>query len=159
MRNNTLTYDLSPLFRSSIGFDRFDDLFDSALRTTNQSSGGYPPYNIERDGDDDYRVTLAVAGFTRDELDIEVEKGVLKIAGKAQQDVAQEGDNSRQTLYRGIAKRGFERRFQLDDTIKVVGADLENGLLTVNLKREIPEHQKPRRIEIGGSTPVLDHAA
>ncbi len=144
------TYDLSPLFRSTVGFDRFDRLFDSALRLADQAPS-FPPYNIERVNETGYRITMAVAGFSRDELDVTLEKGVLTVRGRAQSDEATDNgeDASHQILYRGIAKRAFERRFQLDDTIRVVGADLDHGLLAIDLVREVPEHAKPRQIEIG----------
>jgi len=152
------TYDLSPLFRSTVGFDRFDRLFDSALRLADQAPS-FPPYNIERVSDTEYRITMAVAGFSRDELDVTLEKGVLTVRGRAQTD--DEGgeteEDGRQILYRGIAKRAFERRFQLDDTIRVVGADLDHGLLAIDLVREVPEHAKPRQIEIG--TRAIDTSA
>lgn len=147
------TYDLSPLFRSTVGFDRFDRLFDSALRMAD-TAPSFPPYNIERNGENAYRITMAVAGFSRDELDVTLEKGVLTVRGRSLTDQADQADEAsedadRQILYRGIAKRAFERRFQLDDTIRVVGADLDHGLLSIDLVREVPEHAKPRQIEIG----------
>ncbi len=136
-------FDLSPLLRSSVGFD---DLFrlSESLGRFDQSSQGYPPYNIEKLGEDDYRITLAVAGFSPDELDVTLEDRTLTISGRSSDD---ENDN-RQYLYRGIAKRAFERSFRLADTVRVESATFENGLLTITLKREIPEHMKPRKIDI-----------
>ncbi|WP_262690702.1 Hsp20 family protein [Kordiimonas aestuarii] len=135
------TFDLSPLLRSSVGFDHLNRLLDSTLNT--EQSAPYPPYNIEKLSEDDYRVTMAVAGFAPDELTVTVQEGMLLIAGKAQDD-----DKDRRYLHRGIAKRAFERRFELADTIQVGDARFENGLLLVELKREIPEHKRPRQIDI-----------
>src|SRR5690348_7451062 len=147
-------FDFSPLFRSTIGFDRLMRLADAATRGA--SDGGYPPYNIEKTGEDSYRLTMAVAGFGQPDLDIRVQENALFIAGKA----AKEDEGSRY-LHRGIARRAFERRFQLADTIKVVGASLDNGLLHVDLARELPEAMKPRKVAIGtASTPkVIDQKA
>lgn len=145
------TFDLSPLLRSSIGFDRFDHLFDTASRLED-STGGYPPYNIEKQGDDKYRVTLAVAGFKQDELNIVQHDTVLVVSGKAVEQT-QEGADAPRYLHRGIARRAFERRFQLADYVKVVGASLDNGLLHVELERVIPETMKPRKIEIAKAAP------
>lgn len=141
------TYDLSPLFRSTVGFDRLGRLLESAM-TGDDVSNGYPPYNIEKLGDDAYRITMAVAGFGPEDIEITAQPGSLVVTGKARKD-ADEG----QFLYRGIAGRAFERRFQLADYIKVTGATLVNGLLHVELAREIPEAMKPRsiRIETGGN--------
>lgn len=136
--------DLTPLYRSTVGFDRVANILDSALRT-NQSSAGYPPYNIEVTGENEYSITLAVAGFTEQEIDIQVENGTLTVAGKKSKD-----DGSKQFLYQGIATRSFERKFNLADYVRVDGADLKNGLLTVNLTKEIPEAMKPRKIHING---------
>ncbi len=135
-------FDLSPLLRSTIGFDRFDRLFDAALRDAADNS--YPPYNIEKQGEEQYRITMAVAGFREEDLDVTVKENTLLITGKAQPE-----DDKVSYLHRGIAGRAFERRFELADTIKVTGAKLENGLLDIELAREIPEAQKPRRILIG----------
>lgn len=143
------TIDLTPLYRSSIGFDRFGSLLDSALRS-NQSQSSYPPYNIEVTGDYKYAISLAVAGFTQKDLELEVEKGVLTISGnKADQ------DENHQYLYQGIATRSFERKFNLADHVEVTGASLDNGLLTVHLVKEIPEEMKPRKIEIDSDSTVL----
>ncbi|HEV2612071.1 MAG TPA: Hsp20 family protein [Noviherbaspirillum sp.] len=139
MRN----FDFSPLYRSAIGFDRLAQLFDEAQRAESQPS--YPPYNIELVSEDKYRITMAVAGFDRSELEIETERDTLKITGRK---VKEEG--KRTFLHRGIAARDFEHRFQLADHVKVVGAKLENGLLNIELAREIPEALKPRKIEING---------
>jgi molecular chaperone IbpA len=140
-------FDFSPLFRSTIGFDRLARLVDSASRF-DTASPAYPPYNIESTGEDSYRLTMAVAGFSRDELDITVEKNSLVISGKAHK----EGEETQgRYLHRGIARRAFERRFSLADHIKVAGASLDNGLLHVDLVREVPEEAKPRQITIGES--------
>ncbi|HWB47652.1 MAG TPA: Hsp20 family protein [Stellaceae bacterium] len=138
-------FDFSPLFRSTIGFDRLARLVDSATRF--DAAPTYPPYNIEATGEDAYRLTMAVAGFVRDEIDITVEKNSLVIAGKAQKE-DDEAANGR-FLHRGIARRAFERRFSLADHIKVTGASMDNGLLHVDLVREVPEEAKPRQIKIG----------
>lgn len=144
------TIDLSPLYRSSIGFDRMGSLLDNALRS--QKAGvGFPPYDIESTGENRYAITLAVAGFDESELDIQVENGVLSVRGKKSDEV-----EDRSYLYRGIANRSFERKFNLADHVEVSGADLKNGLLTVSLVREIPEAMKPRSIAISqGAT--LEH--
>ena len=136
------SYDLTPLYRSTVGFDRIFDLLDTVSNKV--ESSGYPPYNIERFGEDDYRITLAVAGFGESDIDIEVHENALTITGNRS-----EADTSREFLHQGIAGRAFERRFQLADHVKVTGASLENGLLNVDLKREIPEAKKPRKIAIG----------
>ena len=137
--------DLSPLLRSTIGFDQINRLFDAAMRGE-QGDQAYPPYNIEKVDDESYRISMAVAGFTEDDLDLTLENGVLVISGKAQDD---EAEKSRNYLYRGIARRAFERRFRLAETIKVLGASFENGLLNIDLRREVPEHMKPQKIQIG----------
>jgi len=138
------TYDFAPLFRTAIGFDRLARLMDSAVSAPEASS--YPPYNIEKTGDDTYRMTMAVAGFSPEDLDITVKENTLVVSGR----VAAEA-NKGEVLYRGIAGRAFERRFVLADHIVVEGADLRNGLLHVGLKRVVPEALKPRRIAIGGA--------
>lgn len=135
------TFDLSPLYRSAIGFDRLANMIDSASRNEQQPS--YPPYNIELLGENAYRISMAVAGFSKEELDIQSEEGSLIIKGAKQAD-----DQERTYLYQGIAGRNFERRFQLADHVKVTKANLENGLLHVDLVREIPEAMKPRQISI-----------
>ncbi len=138
------TFDLSPLYRNTVGFDRLFSLLDSA---GNVEGGAptYPPYNIERTGENAYRVTVAVAGFTPEELSIEVKENTLSLRGEK---AAQGGGEASQVLYRGIAARAFERRFQLADHVEVKGASLENGLLHVDLVRNIPEAKKPRLIPI-----------
>lgn len=136
------TYDLTPLYRSAIGFDRLAHMIDSALRTDAQPS--YPPYNVELVEEDRYRITMAVAGFDRSELEIETERDTLKVTGRKQKEPSE-----RTYLHRGIAARDFEHRFQLADHVRVVGAGLENGLLSIELVRELPEAMKPRKIEIG----------
>jgi len=136
-------FDFSPLFRSTIGFDRLARMVDTATRVDN-SALSYPPYNIEKTGEDAYRLTMAVAGFAREEIDITVHENTLIVTGKAQN----EQENGRY-LHRGIARRAFERRFSLADHIKVSGASLDNGLLHVELVREVPEAMKPRTIAIG----------
>lgn len=145
------TIDLTPLYRSSIGFDRLGSLLDTALRGE-QSAPGYPPYDIEVHGENQYAITLAVAGFDRGELDIQVEKGVLTVSGKKQN-----GKEERKFLYRGIANRSFERKFNLADYVEVTDAELNNGLLTISLAKEIPEEMKPKTIPIHGSGTVLEH--
>ena len=140
-------FDLSPLFRTAIGFDRLASALESATRV---DSGGYPPYNIESTGEDQYQITLAVAGFGADEIEIETRDNLLKVVGKKGADVA-----DRNYLYRGIANRNFERSYQLADYVRVDGAELKDGLLHVNLVREVPEAMKPRRIEIRGQDDKL----
>jgi molecular chaperone IbpA len=145
--------DFAPLLRSSVGFENLNRLIDFATRGDN-GGDAYPPYNIEKVGDDQYRVQVAAAGFAADELDITVHETTLIIAGKARDNAE---DSSRSFLHRGIAKRAFERRFQLADTIRVTGASHADGLLTVELVREVPEHKKPRKVEIAtASGPVLE---
>ena len=139
------TFDFAPLFRTAIGFDRLARLVDNASAATEAS--GYPPYNIERVSEDSYRLTVAVAGFRPEELDIVVKDNTLIVSGRP----AAEGSKN-EVLYRGIAGRAFERRFVLADHIVVEGADLNNGLLHVGLKRVVPEALKPRRIAIGSGT-------
>ena len=138
--------DLTPLYRSTVGFDRVANILDSALRTNQNTSAGYPPYNIEVVSENAYSVTLAVAGFTDDELAIQVENGVLTVAGKKEK-----ADAEKRFLYQGIATRSFERKFNLADHVKVDDASLEHGLLTIHLTREIPEAMKPRKISINGA--------
>jgi molecular chaperone IbpA len=140
-------FDFSPLFRSTIGFDRLMRLADAANRL-DATAASYPPYNIENTGDDAYRLTMAVAGFGAADLEIVVQENALVISGKAKKD-----EENARYLYRGIARRAFERRFQLADHIKVVGASLDNGLLHVELAREVPEAAKPRTIQIGTGAP------
>ena len=135
--------DFSPFYRSTVGFDRLFSLLDGA--TAPDQAPAYPPYNIERTGDDAYRITMAVAGFDDSELTIEAKRNHLTVSGtKAEKAEGEQGE----TLYRGIAARNFERRFHLADHVEVVGAELRNGLLHIDLKREIPEDMKPRKIDI-----------
>lgn len=136
------TFDLTPLYRSTVGFDRVFDLLDNAGKA---ETGGYPPYNIERLDENDYRITLAVAGFGEDELDVELHQNTLTVTGSRGDD-----DDGRSYLYQGIAGRSFQRRFQLAEHVEVSGASLVNGLLNVELHREIPEALKPRKIGISG---------
>jgi len=138
------SYDLTPLLRSSVGFDVFDNIFDSVFNL-NESSASYPPYNIIK-SKNNYTITMAIAGFTKDEVDISVEENELSVKG-----ISNNSDEKIEFLHKGIAARNFERKFQLADTIKVVGASYENGLLNIFLEREIPEHQKPRKIEINNN--------
>ena len=138
-------FDLSPLMRHSVGFDHLNRLLDNAFQGET-SAQSYPPYNIEKLSDDEYQITMAVAGFAPEELTVTVQEGTLLIAGRA---LDEKGE--RRFLHRGIAKRAFERRFELAETIKVGDAHFENGLLQVDLKRVIPEHKKPRSIEIRSS--------
>jgi molecular chaperone IbpA len=137
-------FDLSPLYRSTIGFDRLFNLIDQAAGV--ETLPTYPPYNIERTGENSYRITLAVAGFAEDELAIESKESTLTVRGSKQ---AASDTSKKDVLYQGIAARAFERRFQLADHVHVRGAVLENGLLHVDLVREVPEAQKPRQIPIG----------
>ena len=136
--------DFAPLLRSSIGFENLNRLVDFATRGNDEP---YPPYNIEKVGDGAYRISIAVAGFGRDELDLTVQENVLVVIGRAGESAE---TPERQFIHRGIGKRAFERRFHLADTIKVTGAGYDNGLLNIELAREIPEHKKPRRIAIDG---------
>ena len=138
--------DFTPLYRSTVGFDRLFSMLDSMTSGDNGASS-YPPYNIERTGEDAYRITMAVAGFAEADLSLEAKENVLTVKG----DKA-ETPSENEVLYRGIASRAFERRFQLADHVEVKGAKLENGLLHVDLKREIPEAMKPRKIHIGAGS-------
>jgi molecular chaperone IbpA len=135
-------FDFSPLFRSTIGFDRLTRLVDAATRVDNAALA-YPPYNIEKTGEDAYRLTMAVAGFGREDIDITVHEGTLTVVGKGKKE-----EDAGRYLHRGIARRAFERRFSLADHLKVVGASLDNGMLNVDLVREVPEAMKPRTIQI-----------
>ena len=140
-------YDLSPLYRSTVGFDKLFSLLDAA-NVGEAAAPSYPPYNIERFDENTYRITMAVAGFREADLDIEVKENALTIRGEhAESENAKRGE----VLHQGIAARAFERRFQLADHVEVTGAHLENGLLHVDLKRELPEKMKPRRIEIAAT--------
>ena len=136
------TFDLAPLYRSTVGFDRLFSMLDGF-----DAAPGYPPYNIERTGENDYRISIAVAGFGENELTIESKENTLTVKGEKQ---VQKEENKGEVLYQGIAARAFERVFQLADYVQVKGANLENGLLHVDLVREIPEAKKPRQIAING---------
>ncbi len=133
-------FDFSPLFRSTVGFDRVFDLLEDAARMS--SFDNWPPYDIIKSGEDEYRVTLAVAGFSENELNVTQERNMLLVSGE------KANNEDTQYLHRGIAGRSFQRRFELADHVRVVGANLHNGLLTIELKRELPEAMNPRRIEI-----------
>lgn len=151
------TIDLTPLYRSTIGFDRFGSLLNAALGAEKSASTGYPPYNIEVAGEDKYAITLAVAGFEEDDVEIQVENGMLTIRGKQSSDTSE-----REYLHQGIANRSFERKFTLADHVQVTSAEMRNGLLTLNLVKEVPEAMKPRTIAIGSngaSDSVLEHKA
>jgi molecular chaperone IbpA len=145
--------DFAPLYRSTVGFDRLFDLLDS-VSGLDQTAPGYPPYNIERLGDNEYRITMAVAGFSQDELRVDVKEQALTIAGAKKPD-----EKERQYLHRGIAARNFERRFQLADHVEVKGADIQDGLLHVELVRNVPERLKPRTVAIGRAEPKQVEAA
>ena len=154
----TTALSLTPLFRQTVGFDRFNDIFQSLLEG-DEPTNNYPPYNIEKCGEDDYAITMAVAGFTDHDINITVHRDQIIITGRAEQ----KDENGMEYLYRGIAQRAFERNFRLADYMKVTGAELKNGLLRVQLKREIPEEAKPRLIPIntgldngGQGTPTLE---
>lgn len=135
--------DFAPLYRTAVGFDRLFGLLEAAQTQQDQ---GYPPYNIERTSENDYRVEVAVAGFKPEELTVDVKEGVLTVTGRK---TANDGDETRRFLHRGLAERNFERRFQLADHVVVDGANLADGLLTIALRRELPEQLKPRTIPIG----------
>ena len=143
------TFDFSPLYRTSVGFDRLASLMSSATRQDQGNS--YPPYNIRVTSEDHYRITMAVAGFSEDEIDITSEHNRLLVTGNRADEPEEQGEY----LHRGIATRSFERRFNLADHVKVIAASLENGLLHIDLEREIPEAMKPRTIKIGKSTTRL----
>jgi molecular chaperone IbpA len=151
------SFDLTPLYRSTVGFDRVFSLLDS-FGGPDGTTPAYPPYNIERTGENAYRISVAVAGFTNDELNIEAKENTLTIRGEKQ---VNEKEEKGEVLYQGIAARAFERRFQLADHVEVRGASLENGLLHVDLVREIPEAKKPRQIPIGNGkkAKVIDATA
>ena len=146
MRNN---FDFTPYRRSAIGFDRLFDVLETAARTP--VIDNYPPFDIERQGEDAYRITLAVAGFTADEIDMTAQQNLLVVTGKKA-----ESEEGRTFVHRGIAARGFERKFELADYVQVRGADLSNGLLTIDLVREIPEAMRPRKISVGNQKPALE---
>lgn len=157
-----MRYDLTPLFRSTVGFDSLSRMMDMAMKMENEAPS-YPPYNIEKfasnSEQDSYRISMAVAGFNENELNITAQDNALIVTGKQQQE---EGESARSFLYRGIAARAFERRFQLADHIKVTGASLKHGLLHIDLVREVPEAKKPRTVSIqvaegdGKTAPAID---
>lgn len=134
--------DLSPLYRSFIGFDHLENMLNAASR--NEKQAGYPPYNIELTGEDKYRISMAVAGFAKEQISIQVENNTLQVLGNKT-----DSEGERKFLHKGISERNFERKFQLSDHVKVLAADLENGLLHIDLERVIPDAMKPRKIEIG----------
>ena len=144
------TYDFTPLFRSSVGFDRWSDLLDAASRA-DDSAAGYPPYNIEKTGENAYRISIAVAGFAEDDLNIEVRDGAVIVSARKAEE-----DDTRTYLHRGIATRAFERKFTLADHVRVDGASHADGMLHIDLVREIPEALKPRRIEIAKAAPRVE---
>jgi molecular chaperone IbpA len=146
------TFDFAPLYRSVVGFDRLANLLEAAA--SGESAGGYPPYNIETVGDNAYRIEMAVAGFKQDELSVDVKENVLTVTGRKTAN-----DDGRRYLHRGLAERNFERRFQLADYVVVTEAQLADGLLSISLKRELPESLKPRRIEIGSAKPAIEGQA
>jgi molecular chaperone IbpA len=141
---NVLTL-TTPLMRQTVGFDRFNDMFEQ-LMTAGEGFDNYPPYNIEKHGEDRYRITMAVAGFTMDDLNIVLHDGVLSVTGSVRERAE---DDGAQILHRGIAARAFQRTFRLADFIQVTDAELKDGLLTIHLFREVPEEKKPRTIPIG----------
>ena len=148
----TTAFSLAPLFRSSVGFDRFNDLFETALR--NEPGSTYPPYNVEKHGDDQYRIVIAAAGFQEEDLELQVEKGVLTISGGGKRDATE----AVTYLYQGIAQRAFKLSFRLADHIEIKAAGLSNGLLSIDLLRVIPEEAKAKRIPINGTQkPALQH--
>ncbi len=147
------TFDLTPLYRSTVGFDRLANILDQVM-SADVSQNAYPPYNIEKTGADAYRITLAVAGFAEDELSIEAREGQLVVTGRKA-----EAEEKASVLHRGIATRAFERRFQLADHVRAVEAVTENGLLHIDLVREVPEALKPRKIEIARGKAIENQAA
>ncbi len=146
-------FDFAPLYRSTVGFDRLFQLLDSTGGVESEAST-YPPYNIERKTENEYRISMAVAGFSRDEIDIQLKEQSLTIKGEKKAD-----DKDRHFLHRGIATRAFERRFQLADHVEVTGADLQDGLLHVDLVRNVPERLKPRSVQIGSGACEADRGA
>ena len=145
-------FDTTPYRRSTVGFDRLFDLMEKQVR--NNSGDNYPPFNIERRSEDDYRITLAVAGFKPADLDITAQHNLLTVVGKKREDQTPQGE----MLHVGIANRGFERRFELADFVRVAHADLADGMLVIDLVREVPEAMKPKKIAIGGEQPTIDIA-
>jgi molecular chaperone IbpA len=147
--NMSTAFSLTPLFRQSIGFDRFNDLFESAMR--NETGSSYPPYNVEKHADDRYRIVVAAAGFHEDDLELQVERGVLTVTGSKRDN----GAENLTYLYQGIAQRAFKLSFRLADHIEVRAASLVNGLLNIDLERIVPEEAKAKRIPIGSQRPAL----
>ncbi len=143
------TYDFAPLYRSTVGFDRLATMLDRAL-TADVGTNSYPPYNIEKSGENEYRISVAVAGFSEDELSVEMRDGQLVVSAKK----AEEDKDPNTYLHRGIASRAFEKRFQMADHVRPVGAETKDGLLHIDLIREVPEALKPRTIEIAGPKTV-----
>src|SRR5512139_1857403 len=145
------TFDFAPLYRSVVGFDRLANLLEAAATET--APAGYPPYNIERTGENEYRIEIAVAGFRPEELNVEVKENLLTVQGRKAAN-----DDTRRYLHRGLAERNFERRFQLADYVVVTDAKLADGLLSISLRRELPEALKPRRIEVqtGERAPLIE---
>ncbi len=146
-------FDLTPYYRSAIGLDRMASLFDSLAESAQSQQANWPPYNIEKQGETDYRITMAVAGFSAADLDITLHEQMLSVTGRTADETQPDGH---EYLYRGIAARQFERRFQLADFIQIKSAELKDGLLHINLVREIPEAMKPRRIEINNGGTLID---
>lgn len=141
--------DMTPLYRATVGFDRFADMVDRVMTSDLSSQTGYPPFNIEKTAQDAYRISIAAAGFTEDDLTVEVRENALVVSAKKS-----DGDDARSYLHRGIATRSFEKRFHLADHVRVTGASLVNGMLDIDLKREVPEALKPRRIAISNARTV-----
>ena len=146
------TFDLSPLWRTTVGFDEFDRLFDTVFSSETMANA-YPPYNIVKTDKNNYQITMAVAGFDESNIDISLEENLLVIKGDNKSGNGL--DENVEYLHRGIATRNFERRFEIADSVKVNEADLKNGLLVIGLEREIPEHKKPRKIEISSNTKTI----
>jgi molecular chaperone IbpA len=146
-------YDLSPLFRSTVGFDRLSNLIDTAFKIDERALN-YPPYNIAKLSEDEYEITMAVAGFKLSELNVTVEQNTLIVSGASAE---KQDDKEKTYLHRGIANRGFERKFSLADHVKIVGATLNDGLLTLQLVREIPEESKPKRIAINDGSNIIEN--
>ncbi len=141
--------DMTPLYRATVGFDRFADIVDRVMTADPSGQSGYPPFNIEKTDNDSYRISIAAAGFSEEDLNIEVREHALHVSAKKPDE-----ENTKTYLHRGIATRSFEKRFQLADHVRVVGASLVSGMLDIDLKREVPEALKPRRIEISGPKTV-----
>jgi molecular chaperone IbpA len=147
LKEDAVMFDFTPLYRSTVGFDRLAQMLGEASKFDAPS---YPPYNIERLGENEYRITMAVAGFSEDDISIEVKQNALTVTANK----AENGNGDREMLHQGIAARSFERRFQLADHVEVTGADLEHGLLHITLRREVPEAMKPRKIAIASAKPA-----